>query len=175
MLRTVPTRWFEVLCPRRESVRVVSELARTSAVEIEIREQAQAEFPVRHLAEGLAKYEQLRARYGRYWERGRLRRAILVESPEVVLERALERIQVWRCEADPLIDLLQSCEEELTRLKWLALVIGELTESELDFGAVADSGPVVGTFCAVMPKDADPHLPDWVIPRRIPWLHETAS
>ncbi|WP_296809421.1 V-type ATPase 116kDa subunit family protein [Thiocapsa sp.] len=172
MLRPASTRWFEVLCPRRESVRTVTELARTGAVEIEIRDRVCGDFPLEHLSEGLGVYEALRVRYGRYWERARLRRKMLVESPDVVLERALARIGAWRCEADPLIDILQSCEEELTRLKWLAQVIGKIIDSPLDFGAVARSGPVLGTFCAVLPRDARPQLPDDVIPRQIPWGDE---
>ncbi len=172
MLCTSPTRWFEILCPRRDSVRVVTDLARTGAVEIEIREQAKTEFPVQHLSEGLAAYASLRTRYGRYWERGPLRRAVLAESPEVVLTSALARIAAWQGEADPVIDALQACEDELTKLKWLGRVIGKLTDSTLDFTAVALSGPVLGTFCAVLPKDADPHLPHDVIPRRIPWTQE---
>jgi V/A-type H+/Na+-transporting ATPase subunit I len=172
MLRPASTRWFEVLCPRSESVRTVTELARTGAVEIEIRDRVATDFPVQHLADGLADYEMARVRYGRYWEGGRLRRQVLVGPPDVVLERALARIEAWRREADPLIDILQACEEELIRLKWLEQVIRKIVDSELDFGAVARSGPVLGTFCAVLPKGADPHLPDCVIPRQIPWGDE---
>lgn len=172
MLRPASTRWFEVLCPRPDSVRTVTELARTGAVEIEIRDRVPTDFPVGHLCDGLATYETLRTRYGRYWEGGRLRRQVLVEPPDVVMERALARIEAWRREADPLIDILQSCEEELNRLKWLAQVIGKIVDSDLDFGAVARSGPVLGTFCVVLAKDAAPQLPDWVIPRPIPWGDE---
>ncbi|MCG6897035.1 MAG: ATPase [Thiocapsa sp.] len=172
MLRPASTRWFEVLCPRGESVRTVTELARTGAVEIELRDETPADFPVQHLCEGLGVYATLGSRYGRYWERGRLRRQVLVEAPEAVLERALARIEAWRREADPLIDILQSCEEEAVRLKWLAQVIGKIVDRDLDFAAVARSGPVLGTFCVVLPKDADPHLPDWVIQRPIPWGDE---
>ncbi len=169
MFRPVSTRWFEVLCPRRESVRTLSELARTGAIEIELRDRVDADFPLGHLAAPLATYASLYPRYGRYWERGTWRRAILVEAPEAVLERLLARIQVWRIEADPLIDVLQSCEEELLRLKWLAQVIGTLLDGSLDFAAVARSGPVLGTFCAVLPADADFHPPEWTLQRQIPW------
>jgi V/A-type H+-transporting ATPase subunit I len=54
----------------------------------------------------------------------------------------------------------------------LAQVIGKIRDSTLDFGAVARSGLVLATFCAALPKDADPYLPDWVIPRQIPWGDE---
>lgn len=172
MLRPATTRWFEVLCPRKESVRVVAELARTGAVETEVRPHAEEDFPVRHLALGLAEYQELYARYGPYWERGNLRRTPLVESPDLVLQRALSRIGAWRLEADPLIDSLQACEEELVRLKWLALILGRISESDLDFELVARSGPVLDSFCAILPRDADPRLPGWVIPRTVPWEDE---
>ncbi len=172
MLRPASTRWFEVLCPRAESVRTVAALAATGAIEIEVRERVAEDFPVQHLAAGLADYQTLALRYGRYWERGRLRRRVLAEAPTVVLERALARIGAWRREADSLIDTLQVCEEELTRLKWLAQIIEKIAESPLDFGAVARSGPVVGTFCAILSRDADLRPPDWVMLRSVPWEAE---
>ena len=96
MLQPATTRWFEVLCPRSESVRAVAELAGTGAVEIQVRPDAAEDFPLRHLAQGLAQYQELYARYGPYWERGQLRRTPLAEAPDLVLERALSRIHAWR-------------------------------------------------------------------------------
>jgi len=172
MLRPASTRWFEVLCPRAESVRTVTTLASTGTIEIEVRPRAPSELPVQHLAEGLNEYQALAQRYGRYWARGRLHQRVLVEAPSVVLDRALARISAWRREADPLIDILQDSEEELTRLKWLARIIEEIAESPLDFGAVARSGPILGTFCAILPREAGLNLPDWAIRRSVPWEQE---
>jgi V/A-type H+/Na+-transporting ATPase subunit I len=172
MLRPASTRWFEVLCPCAESVHTVTALASTGAIEIEVRPSATNELPVQHLADGLAEYQALAQRYGRYWARGRLYQRGLAEAPGIVLGRALARIGNWRGEADPLIDTLQACEEELTRLKWLGQIIERIAESPLDFGAVARSGPVVGTFCAILPREAELNLPDWAIPRSVPWEQE---
>jgi len=172
MLRPASTRWFEVLCPRSESIRTVAELARTGAVEIEVRPRVEEDFPVQNLAGGLARYQDLLPRYGRYWGRGKLRRLPLVEAPVVVLEQALRRVDAWRREADPLIDALQECEEELNRLRWLAQIVGRIEGSPLDFSLVTESGPWLGSFCAILPRDADPRLPDWVIPRTVPWQEE---
>ncbi|MFY9972613.1 MAG: ATPase, partial [Chromatiaceae bacterium] len=169
MLRPASTRWFEVLCPRAQSVRTVNALASTGAIEIEVRQRAPSEMPMQHLAEGLRDYQALAQRYGRYWARGRLRHRVLAEAPSVVLDRALTLIAAWRREADPLIDILQESEEELTRLKWLAQIIEKIAESPLDFGAVARSGPVLGTFCAILPRDAKLTVPDWALPRSVPW------
>jgi V/A-type H+-transporting ATPase subunit I len=96
----------------------------------------------------------------------------LVEAPDLVLKRALARIDAWRREADPLIDTLQACEEELVRLRWLAQILGRISDSGLDFALLAESGPVLGGFCAILPRDADPRLPDCVIPRTVPWEDE---
>ena len=111
-------------------------------------------------------------RYQRYWSRGVLRRQPLVEAPAVAIERGLARIQAWRQEADPLIDTLQACEEELVQLRWLAEILSRVAEGSLDFALVTQTGPVLGSFCAILPADADPKLPDWVIPRSVPWQDE---
>ena len=165
MLRPVSTRWFEVLCPRRESVRAVAELAGTGAVQTQVRPNAAEDYPVRHLSRGLMEYQELYARYGPYWERGPLRRTPLAEPPDLVLRRALARIHAWRREAEPLIDVLQESEEELVRLKWLARILANVGESRLDFALIMQSGPVLESLCAILPRDAHPRLPDEVIAR----------
>lgn len=172
MLRPASTRWFEVLCPRSEGVHTVAELAATGAVEVEVRERAPTHYPIAELAAGLTEYAELDGRYHRYWERGVLRRRALVEPPAVAIERGLARIHAWRREAEPLIGTLQACEEELTGLKWLGEILARVAESALDFALVTETGPVLGTFCTILPADVDPKLPDWVIPRSVPWQDE---
>lgn len=172
MLRPVSTRWFEVLCPRSESVRTVAELAGTGAIQTQVRPNAAEDFPIRHLARGLMEYQELYAHYGPYWERGQLRRTPMVEPPDLVLTRALARIHAWRREADLLIDILQASEEEVARLKWLARILENIGESSLDFASISASGPVLDSFCAILPRDAEPRLPDEVIPRAVPWEEE---
>ncbi len=172
MLRPLPTRWFEVLCPRSESVRTLAELARTGAVELELRAQCAEDCPLVDVGAGLAEYQKLLPRYNRYWQRGRLRRGPLLDGPVAVVERALARIAAWRRDADPIIDQLQACEEELTRLKWLDQILGKIVGTELDFALVANSGPLLGTFCAILPADAVLDLPDWALLRDVPWQDE---
>ena len=48
-LRPASTRWFEVLCPRSESVHTAAELAATGAVEVEVRERAPTHCPLAEL------------------------------------------------------------------------------------------------------------------------------
>ena len=172
MLRPATTRWLELLCPRSESVRAVAELAATGAIEIQVRLGAAQDFPLRHLAQGLAEYRELYARYGFYWERGRLRRAPLAEAPDLVLGRALGRIHAWSRDADPLITVLQDSEEELTRLDWLTRILGSIPGSSLDFTLLVQSGPVLASVCAILPRDAQPQLSDRLILRSVPWEDE---
>lgn len=169
MLRPIGARWLEVLCGRGDAVRTLAILAATGAVEVEVRRAAVTDFPLRDLVAGLADYERLRLRYERYWQRGRLRLSPLVGAPRAVLDLALARLAVWRREADPLIDALQASEEELTRLRQLAEIIGRLGAGQIDFALLAQAGPVLGTFCAILPGEAEPRLPASLIARSVPW------
>jgi len=172
MFRPAETRWFEMLCPREESVRTLVELARTGAVQLELRPRCGGGCPLVDVDAGLVEYRRLLPRYRRYWQRGHLRRGPLVEGPVAVLARALERIAAWRREADPLIDDLQAAEDELTRLKWLEQIIGRIQGSPLDFSLITGSGPLLGTFCAILPAEAPLDLPAWALARSVPWEDE---
>ena len=172
MLRPVATRWFEMLCPRAESVRAIGELARTAAIEIEVRPRCEEEYPLKDLVTGLAAYKKLLPRYGRYWARGRFLYSPLIAAPGAVLERARSRIEFWRSQADPLIERLQACEEESTRLSLLARILTRLQGGELDLARVAEAGPFLESFCAIVPADAELRLPDTVLYRTIPWEQE---
>jgi V/A-type H+-transporting ATPase subunit I len=172
MLRPVATRWFEVLCPRREAVRTLAELARTGAVELELRRPEAGERLLAEITSGLDRYQGLARRYQRYWQRGRLRHGPLLEAPAQVMERALARIAAWRREADPLIDQLQASEEELTGLRWLAQIIEQLRTSTLDFAGLTAAGPFLGSFCTILPKHTRLDLPLPMLARSVPWHQE---
>jgi V/A-type H+/Na+-transporting ATPase subunit I len=111
---------------------------------------------VRHLAEGLAEYARLQPRYGRYWARGRLRRMVLVEAPGGGARAGPGPHRRLAAGGRPADRRLQACEEELVRLKWLAMAIGQVAESRLDYALVSGSGPVLGTFCAILPGTPTP-------------------
>ncbi len=172
MLGPTAACWLEVLCSRRDAVRTAAILAATRAVEIELRPEAVTESPVQELGSGLAEYERLRVRYERYWQRGRFRLSPFAGTPRVVLDLALTRLAAWRKEADPLIDTLQDCEAELSLLKRLGGIIERLRHGLVDLHLIAQCGPVLASFCALLPRQAEPKLPDWVIVRPIAWEEE---
>ena len=169
MLRPASTRWFEVLCARADAVRAAAALARTGAVEIEVRQGRPEDFPLEELAEGLASQERLAAQYGRYWSRSPRYQSAVVTGPADLLARAVERVEAWRQQADPLIGALQAREEERYRLLTLQQILRHVAESSLDFTLVSSAGPWLATFCAILPADADPKLPDTLLVRAVPW------
>jgi V/A-type H+-transporting ATPase subunit I len=169
MLRPASTRWFEVLCARNDAVRAVAALASTGAVEVEVCPGRPEDVPLRDLAEGLEAHERLAGTYGRYWARATLYQSPVVTGPRDVLERAAERIDAWRRQADPIIATLQAREEERYRLLTLQQILNHVAGSTLDFTRVSSAGPWLATFCAILPADADPKLPDNLITRAVPW------
>jgi V/A-type H+-transporting ATPase subunit I len=169
MLRPASTRWFEVLCARADMVRAVAALAATGAVEIEVRHGRPEDFPLRDLAERLQAHERLAAQYGRYWSRAHLHQSGVVTGPRQLLERAAERVEAWRREADPVIAALQANEEARYRLLTLQQILRHVAGSSLDFTLVSSAGPWLATFCAIVPADADPKLLDGLLVRAVPW------
>ena len=159
-LRPHSTRWFEILCPRIEGIRTVGILARTGMVEVEIRQQRRDDQRVLELAEGLGSYRGLLLRYGRYWARGRLNRhSPLIDAPRKVLHHALDRIAAWRVKADPLIEVLQTLEEERNRMRVCHAVFQELGSSKIDFDLVTQAGPVLEAVAAILPAGVEIDLP----------------
>ena len=169
MMRPASTRWLEVLCARADAVRAAAALARTGAVEIEVRPGRPEDFPLHELAEGLAAQERLVAQYGRYWSRSPRYQSAVVTGPADLLARAAERVEAWRRQADPIIEALQAKEDERSRLSTLRQVLGHVAESALDFTLVNSCGPWLAIFSAILPADADPTLPQTVMTRAVPW------
>jgi V/A-type H+-transporting ATPase subunit I len=151
MLRPRPARWFEALCPRAEGARVVALLARTGAVEVELRPTRPGDLRLQELSEGLAAYRQLLPPYGPYWSRGTLLPPPGGAPPRRMLQRALERIERWRQDADPLIERLQSLEDERFRIGLCARVMEGLDDSHLDFSLLVRCGPFLQRLAAILP------------------------
>jgi len=169
MMRPRPARWFEVLCPRADSARLVGSLAATGAVEIEVREAHTREIRLRELSDGLAAYRALLPRYGRYWKHWPLSQSDSGAPPPQVLGNALKRLEQWRLEAAPLIDDIQQLEEEHNRIQLCLRVMEALGDSRLNFTLINAMGPLLQRVAAVLPDDAaTPAIPDQLLHTEIP-------
>jgi V/A-type H+/Na+-transporting ATPase subunit I len=159
ILRPVPARWFELLVARRDCTLALEILARTGAVQLEARAPGEAVVPLAEIKEGLENYQRLAGHYGSYWPKARLRPAPLPASSRDTLARAMRRIHAWRQEAEPVIRQLQLLQSEQSELRLWRDVSARLRDSALDFSLLAQAGPALGVYVAVLPKGAGLTLP----------------
>jgi len=169
MLRPRPALWFEALCPRADSARITGVLARSGAVETEIRAAHQGELRLQELGTGLAEYRALLPRYARYWQRGRLSHLSVSAPPREVMARALGQLRDWRPQADPLIERLQTLEDERSRIGLCHGVMDVLAPYRIDFTRLSAIGPCLDRLAAILPEPAGlPPLDDGILHLDVP-------
>lgn len=151
LLRPGSTLWFEILAPKNECAKTLGNLGRTGAVEVEVRPHDDELINIHDLAGGLGKYHQLSKRFQRYWPVGELRQAPKPYSPNEVMDRALTGIQKWRVAADPVIDELQSMQEELLKLGYCQRFLSGIQDTHLDYNLINSAGPVLTVVSAILP------------------------
>jgi V/A-type H+-transporting ATPase subunit I len=149
LFRSLPTTWFEILAPRVECARSLGNLARSGAVQIEIRSHNEALLNVNELSAGLDNYRNLYKSYHRYWARGVLRHAPSVHSPLEVLNRALTGITHWEAAANTVIDDLQEIEQEYLNLGYCQRFLQGLKNSEIDLNLTKSAGPLISLINAI--------------------------
>ncbi len=169
MLRPRPALWFEALCARSDSARVTGVLARSGAVETEIRSARQGELRLQELNAGLAEYRELLPRYARYWRQGALSHLSTSAPPREIMARALSQLRVWRQQADPLIERLQELEDERYRIGLCHQVMSALGDRRVDFTRLNAIGPCLGRLAAILPNPADlPPMNDAILHLDVP-------
>jgi V/A-type H+-transporting ATPase subunit I len=155
-LHPVPARWFEVLVARDDTVKALETLARTDAVELELRVDADAPQVLPDFERQMEAYRHLARQCEAYWPRHRIRPSALTAAPSQTLRDALQQLEQWCAEADPAI---QSCErlkaEHSDLLLWREL-LASLEGSEIDFEAFAAGGPALERAVFVAPVLAEP-------------------
>lgn len=150
-MRPCPARWFEVLVAHDDAALVLAALARTGAVELEIRAAASRAVLV-ELKEPLAQFQGLARRYLPYWPRQEFQSRALHAAPALTLQRVLQQLEAWRREADPLILALEGLEKErLEALTWRD-VWSRLGDGVLDFGLAARAGPLLQASLWLRPR-----------------------
>jgi V/A-type H+-transporting ATPase subunit I len=169
MLRPRPARWFEALCPRGDSARITGVLARTGAVETEIRAVRQGELRLQELDKGLAEYRALLPRYARYWRRGELSHLSISAPPREIMSRALAQLRDWQQQVDPLIERLQELEDERHRIGMCHQVMDALAGYAVDFTRLNAIGPCLDRVAAILPEPMDlPPLEEAILHLAIP-------
>ncbi|MGM0476299.1 MAG: V-type ATPase 116kDa subunit family protein [Pseudomonadota bacterium] len=170
-LRTREAHWFELLTVREELPRAVDCMAHTGAVELETRSSESHQPAVEGLEKGLADYQELKARFGKYWppeaewqpdERSGV--------PEKVFTESLGRVESWCEVARPLVERLEAIHGEEAELARVADFFSALGDAELPPPSLLLDGPTVAGAVFRLESDrswAELDLPPGVITRLV--------
>ncbi|MGD8672899.1 MAG: hypothetical protein PVH86_06255, partial [Thiogranum sp.] len=107
-LRPSAARWFELLTAREDAAPALELLARTGAVELEIRGEDERLVSLRDMRELVAQFGRLERRYHAYWPRQALRAGPFPSGPYSILKSAVSLLLRWEKQAAPLIFRLES-------------------------------------------------------------------
>ncbi|MDH3414436.1 MAG: hypothetical protein OEM98_18380, partial [Gammaproteobacteria bacterium] len=164
MLRSVPTRWFELLVAREDLSKAVETLAGTLAVELEAHSETTAPLMVPDIRAQLDEYAQLARRYQPYWPRPDYAAGV---APKLLLEtmgEALGRLYAWRDDAEPKVRTLERLRAEGIELELLRDLLSEVTTGGINLARFAGAGPALASRLYVLPPEARvPQVPAAVI------------
>lgn len=164
MLRSVPTRWFELLTAREDLSAAVETLAGTLAVELETHSETTAPLAVPDIHVQLEEYAHLARRYQPYWPEPEYAAGV---APKLVVEtirEALSRLYAWRDEAEPKVHQFERLRAESTELELLRDLLTEVISSGLNLERFSSAGPALAARLYVLPPDAHvPQVPPAVI------------
>jgi V/A-type H+-transporting ATPase subunit I len=162
VIRPEAASWFEILVARDDAFVALEALAMTGTVEIEWRRGALRQEGAAHVNRLLRDYGVLSRRYRAYWPAARLRATTRV-APADALAAAIEAINAWSADADPVIARLQDAETEIAQLDTVAQVMERLRGAPIDFSAIGQPGGRVVACVFVYPKGARLSLPSSVL------------
>jgi V/A-type H+-transporting ATPase subunit I len=153
-LRPLPARWFEMLAGRSDAALSLEALARTGAVELEVRLAGEAFSLLQELGAPLEEFKQLTRHYKPYWPHAGLHPSPRHVPLHAALAQAMQQLRAWQREADPLIHKLQAAQNEQTDLAVWRRLFTCLKESALDFSLLATAGPLLSARIFILPADA---------------------
>jgi len=151
-LRPSAARWFELLAAREDAAPALELLARTGAVELEIKGEEERLIGLRDMRELVAQFGRLERRYHAYWPRQELRAGLFHGGPYRILRAALEALLHWEKQAAPLIARLESLTATQRNLNLFADMLRLAQPSvTLDCALLAAAGPILVARLFVLP------------------------
>jgi V/A-type H+-transporting ATPase subunit I len=168
-LRPAKARWFELLTPREDLTTVLECLARTQAVELQAHSEVPSPLTIPDLDMALEEYTELSRKYSAYWPTAALGvSAHRTQGPKQVFDNAMHTLRQWRTDSDPVIQRLQSVNNDRADLLLLNSLIACGADSLPEVDLLAKAGPVLGSIIFLMPDDAWPEIiPTSVITQKI--------
>lgn len=151
-LRPSAARWFELLAAREDAAPALELLARTGAVELEIKSEDERLIGLRDMRELVAQFGRLERRYHAYWPRHDRRAGLFPGGPYRTLKSAVNSLLHWEEQAAPLIARLESLTAMQRNLNLFADMLRLAQPSvTLDCALLAAAGPVLVARLFVLP------------------------
>lgn len=156
--------WFELLTPREELTKALECLAETGAVELQTHSQPEHALELPGLQKTLETWGELSRRYGHWWPEGEVPPIEEALEPVSAMQDALQRLQAWAEDAEPLIAEGERLEIEAARLGELAEALDAPGSQLPDLHRLAAAGPMLGARIYRLPPRTVPQsLPTSVI------------
>ena len=150
-LRPARTRWFELLAAREDAASALELLARTDAVELEIRSDEDRSISLRDMRTLVERFALLERRYHAYWPRHGLRTGAFPGGPFRVLTTALGWLERWEQQASPVITELEAVTATQRDLNLFADLLRAASEDEIDYTQLTATGPTLAGRLFVLP------------------------
>ncbi len=173
MLRPVPARWFQTLVAQDDAAPALEALARTGAIELEVKPAAAAMVPVTELKGPLDAYNELAQQYHRYWPVPVPGGPAAPAAPRDTLTHALRLLEHWRQTAEPIVRQLQELELEVRELETWRELFMRFKWSPIDFGLLARPSRELMHRLYVLPPDVAFPLPSTLLAQTFELQHQT--
>ncbi len=168
ILRPVTASWFELLTSREELGVTLDCLAATGSVQLQSYSQSESRLALPDLRTTLVEYEALARRYAMFWPKARIHPprpdSELLEAPRA----ALEQLQAWARDADPLIAELQGLAQSREDIALLSRLQAQSGTAMPRLDRVSSAGPLLAGRVYVLTEEGPPQsLPPAVLVQRV--------
>lgn len=153
-MRPAPARWFEILTARDNLLAALESLALTGNVELEARSETTHKLLMPDLRERLEEYSRLARRYLPFWPPAELQAPRVPGKLTDKLDHALEQLYAWQQVADPVIEHIESLQNEQTELGLVKSFLEHMDSETLDFSSITQAGPALASRLFVLPLAA---------------------
>lgn len=166
--RPVPATWFEMLVLRDDLTAAIDVLAKSASVQLQGHGESCAPLLLPETRRLLEEFDTLQARYGRYWPPREAQRPDERCEPQIMLERAMTRLQTWSSPAESLVDRLETLSRQFEDMHLLQEILQQAENSLPDLQRLGETGPLLGSCLYLLASDDWPAFhPDGVILQRI--------
>lgn len=154
--RPVEAKWFELVTTSVHVARALDRLARSGAVELEVRRDSGQRLFLPDLGDLLSAFHGLARDYASHWPAPRSRGHDLAD-PRALLERAWNNLSDWRAAADGMIARSEALAAEQRGLELLRDALERIGDDLPDPRALAAAGPLLDArLIAFAPGAATP-------------------